>query len=108
MSIASIDDLRAVLGVGSIYSDAVLQSITDAADVVLEPMLDSTHDTSTCAACQQAALMLAVDIWQARVTANGGSMDLTGAPMPYRLGNSMLGRIRGLIAHALDTGSMVG
>ena len=110
MSLATVTELRRVTGVGSNVTDATLQHVCDAADAVLLPMLTTpeTTDYTTDAAVTQAALMLAVDIWQARVTANGGSMDMNGSPLPYRLGNSILGRVRGLIVHAVDVGSMVG
>lgn len=110
MSLATTADLRQILGVGSLYPEQVLQDVCNAADAVLLPMLTTPDDIdySTDAAVVQAALMLSVDIWQARTTANGGSADMAGNPMPYRLGNSILGRIRGLIAHAVDTGSLIG
>lgn len=110
MSLASTADVRQILGVGSLYPEATLQAICDAADAVLLPMLTTPDDIdySTDPAVVQAAAMLAVDIWQARSTANGGSADMAGNPMPYRLGNSILGRVRGLIAHAQDAGSMIG
>lgn len=189
MSLATVDDLRSALGVGSVYPDSTLQSVCDAADDVLLPMLwtntyknighSSTTTTGTLyfdfpcvytfyvgqtvtvsgngakhngsktltgvgeysitytinngteapyhpvlpygsvaadtyitwasddSVCL-AALMIAVDIWQARSSANGGSVGLDGTPMPYRMGVSMLSRVRGLIAHAIDPNSMVG
>jgi hypothetical protein len=39
MSLTTVAELRAALGVGSLYSDATLQSVTDAADNVLLPFL---------------------------------------------------------------------
>jgi hypothetical protein len=71
-----------------------------AADTYVDYTLDS--------AVQEAALMISVDIWQARqVTSTGGvSPDFT--PSPYRMGNTLLARVRGLLAHALSPDSMVG
>lgn len=60
------------------------------------------------AAVQQSALMIAIDIWQARNAAGMGSVGIDGTPMPYRLGNTLLGKVRGLIAHALAPGGLVG
>jgi hypothetical protein len=39
MSITTVAELKAALGVGSLYSDATLQSVCDAADEVLLPFL---------------------------------------------------------------------
>lgn len=71
-----------------------------AADTYVDWTLDS--------AIKQAALMISVDVWQSRNSANGGNVSLDGTPMPYRMGVSMLSRVRGLIAHAMSPGSMVG
>lgn len=65
---------------------------------------DYTDDPSVI----QAATMIAVDIWQSRYAAGVTSVDLAGNPMPYRMGASLISRIRSLIAHALAPGSLVG
>ena len=39
MSITTVAELKAALGVGSLYSDAVIQSVCDAGDNVLLPFL---------------------------------------------------------------------
>ena len=191
MSLTTVAELRSTLGVGSLYPDATLQEVCDAADAVLLPMLwankyynnghsntantgtlyftelvqdifyvgqsvtitgngskhngsktitgvgdysityaitgnnntpapfhpvqplgvvaaESYVDWTTDSAVQTAALEIAVDIWQSRqVTSSGGvSPDFT--PSPYRMGNTLIARVRGLIAHALDPQSMVG
>ena len=189
MSLCTVSELRSALGVGSLYSDATLQSTCDAADAVLIPMLwapkwfsvahsnivgtgtlyfndpvintfyvgqtvtisnsgtkyngsktitavdyysisvTTTHtveqpkhpiepygtvtgetytDWTTDSAVQEAALMISVDIWQARQVSNSGGVSPDFTPSPYRMGNTLLARVRGLIAHALDPRSMVG
>ena len=50
--------------------------------------------------------MIAVDVWQARNSAGIGSIGPDGNPMPYRLGASLLGRVRALIAHAISPASL--
>jgi len=72
--------------------------------VTSESYIDWTAD----AAVQTAALEIAVDIWQSRQTSNSGGVSPDFQPSPYRMGNTLLARIRGLIAHALDPRSMVG
>ncbi len=59
-------------------------------------------------AIQQAALMIAVEIWQARTATLSGSNSVDFQPSPYRMSAQLLAKVRGLIAHALDPRSMVG
>ena len=189
MSLATVAEMKSVLGVGSLYPDATIQEVCDAADVVLIPMLwtptqfavahsnvvgigtlwfdipvndifyvgqsvtiancgtkyagtktitavgnysisiATTHTTvvkyhpiepyGTVApesytdwtldmAVQQAALMIAVEIWQARTATLSGSNSVDFQPSPYRMSAQLLAKVRGLIAHALDPRSMVG
>lgn len=190
MALTTVAELRSTLGVGTLYTDAVLQEVCDASDAVLLPMLwandvfniahsntttqgtlyfqSSTKDVfyvgqtvvvsdnaahfngsktitavnaysitfningnptatpyhlisplgkvaiashvdwTTDTAVQQAALMIAVDIWQARQVSSTGGVSPDFTPSPYRMGNTLLARVRGLIAHALSPNSMVG
>ena len=189
MSLCTVSELRSALGVGTLYSDATLQTTCDAADDVLLPMLwnpqwyavahsnivgtgtlyfdilvneifyvgqtvtiansgtkyngsktitavgensisvTTTHtviqpkhpiepfgsvtaetytDWTADDAVQEAALMISVDIWQARQASNSGGVSPDFAPSPYRMGNTLMARVRGLIAHALSPNSMVG
>lgn len=191
MSLATVAELRATLGVGTLYPDATLQEVCDAADAVLLPMLaantafiighsntastgtsyfdediskkflvgqtvnisgsgskhngnktltvvnrfdityaitgnnntpaefhtvtpygivrgDTYTDWTADAAVQTAALEIAVDIWQSRQVSSTGGTSPDFSPSPYRMGNTLMARVRGLIAHALDSRSMVG
>ena len=65
-------------------------------------------DWTTDMAVQEAALMISVDIWQARQTTSSGGVAVDFQPGPWKMSSSLLARIRGLIAHALDPRSMVG
>jgi hypothetical protein len=69
---------------------------------------DSTVDWTVDSAIQLAALSIAVDIWQARQTTSSGGVAVDFQPSPWKMGSSLLARVRGLIAHALDPRSMVG
>ena len=189
MALTTVSELRTTLGVGTLYTDAVLQEVCDASDAVLLPMLwapkwfsvahgnvvgtgtlyfnDSVLDTfyvgqsvtiansgssyngtktitavgeysisvatshtvaqayhpifpygsvstttytdwTTDTAVQNAALMIAVEIWQARTATLSGSNAVDFQPSPYRMSAQLLAKVRGLIAHALDPRSMVG
>lgn len=191
MSLVTVAELRSTLGVGTLYNDATLQEVCDAADTVLLPMLwtnttynishsntattgtlyfqdkvekvfyvgqtvtitgngakfngskiltgvgdysitfnitgnnntpavehpvqpfgvvaaDTYVDWSLDAAVQNAALMIAVEIWQARTATLSGSNLVDFQPSPYRMSAQLLAKVRGLIAHALAPSSMVG
>jgi hypothetical protein len=190
MSYTTVAELRSALGVGTLYSDAVLQEVADAADNVLIPFLwkneqpivahgnvgtvgtlyfdqdirdvfyigqsvtisnsgtkyngtktitaigtkqfsvTTTHtsdnpvhtvvpygtaaaetyiDYSTIPAIQEASLMISIAIWQARQAPSGQGMTVDGfAPSPFTMSNTLLARVRGLLAPYLDPRSMVG
>ena len=69
----------------------------------------TTHiDYATTPEIRESAAMIAVDIWQSRQqTANGGvSPDFQ--PSPYKMGNTLIARVRGLIANHLAPNGLVG
>ena len=68
----------------------------------------ATVDYTTDTAIQNAALMISVEIWQARTATLSGSNAVDFQPSPYRMSAQLLAKVRGLIAHALDPRSMVG
>lgn len=190
MSLTTVAELRSALGVGTLYSDATLQSVCDAGDNVLLPFLwknqqyiiahgntgtvgtlyfdqnildyfyvgmsvtisgagtkyngtktitgvdtrsftvATTHtvdnprhtvepygiaagetyaDYTTVPAIQEASLMITIAIWQARQAPSGQGMSVDGfAPSPFTMSNTLLARVRGLLAPYLDPRSMVG
>ena len=69
---------------------------------------DTYVDWATDTAVQQAALMISVEIWQARTATLSGSNAVDFQPSPYRMSAQLLAKVRGLIAHALSPNSMVG
>ena len=85
-------------------SDTVRHSITPYGIVTGESYIDWTAD----AAVQNAALMIAVEIWQARTATLSGSNSVDFQPSPYRMSAQLLAKVRGLIVHAIDPRSMVG
>ena len=57
---------------------------------------------------REAALAIAVDIFQSRVAPGGQMQGVDFTPGPYRLGASLKSRVAGLLGRWVDTGSMVG
>ena len=190
MALTTVAELRTALGVGTLYTDAVLQQVCDASDNVLLPFLwknqqsivahssDSTvgtlyfdnvindvfyvgqsvtisgagsrfngtktitsvsdysftititagsnnpyhavapygiaaaetyTDYTTIPAIQEASLMVAITIWQARQAPSGQAMSVDGfSPSPFTMSSTLVARVRGLLAPYLDPRSMVG
>ena len=69
---------------------------------------ESYVDYSAVAAVNEAALMIAIDIWQARQASNAGGISPDFQPSPYRMGNTLTARVRGLLAPYLSPNSLVG
>ena len=69
---------------------------TTATDYASEPLI------------RLAALEMAIDMWQSKQQSNAGGVSPDGSPSPYRMGNALLGRVRGLIAPFLSPRGMVG
>jgi hypothetical protein len=69
---------------------------------------DTYVDWSADAAIQNAALMIAVEIWQARTATLSGSNAVDFQPSPYRMSSQLLAKVRGLVSHALAPTSMIG
>ena len=60
------------------------------------------------ASVREAAMILAVDIFQARQVSQTGGVTVDMGPSPYRMGNTMIGKIRGLLAPYMSPMSMIG
>jgi hypothetical protein len=190
MSLTTVAELRSALVVGTLYPDATLQEVCDAADNVLLPFLwkndvpiiahssastvgtlyfdqdirdifyvnqsvtiansgsrfngtktitgvseysftiaitagnnnpyhviqpfgtasaETYTDYTTIPAIQTASLLIAEAIWQARQAPSGQGMSVDGfTPSPFTMSNTLVARVRGLIAPYLSPASMVG
>ena len=81
-----------------------LDAAAAAACLTLEPLLPTP--TPVNAATQQAGLVIAVDIWQARTAAAGQPIGLDFQPGPYQMGRSLTTRVSGLIAPYRAVGTL--
>lgn len=69
---------------------------------------DTYVDYATVPEVRESSLMIAVDIWQARQASNAGGISPDFQPSPYRMGNTLLARVRGLLANHLSPNGLVG
>ena len=70
----------------------------------------TTHiDYATTPAVREASLMLATDIWMARQAPSGQGASIDGfVPSPFKMGNTLIARIRGLLAPYMAPTAMLG
>jgi len=68
-----------------------------------------TQSYATTPGVRQASMILAVSIWQARQSTQTGGMSVDGySPSPFKMSNTLMASIRGLVAPYLSPASMVG
>jgi len=66
-------------------------------------------DYAVIPASREAAMILAVDIWQARQVSQTGGVGMDGiTASPYRMGFQLVNRVRGLIQPYAAPSSLVG
>jgi hypothetical protein len=63
---------------------------------------------ATVAAVNEAATMVAVDIWQSRQASNSTTLTADFQPSPWRMSASLIAKVRGLLAPYLSPNSLVG
>jgi hypothetical protein len=81
------------------------QPVIPSAEVYLESSREFYDDIPEV---REAALAIAVDVFQSRVAPGGQLQGVDFTPAPYRLGKSLFSRVSGLLARWTDTGSLVG
>jgi hypothetical protein len=59
-------------------------------------------------AVHQAILMTSADIWQSRSATNGQAVGMDFTPAPFRMGHSLLTRVKGLLAPYIAVQTMLG
>ena len=70
---------------------------------------DKTASYAATPAIRSASMILATNIWQSRQATQNGGMGVDGyAPSPFRMSNTLMASIRGLLAPYLSPGAMVG
>lgn len=108
--LVDVAELRKVLDVPvSSVPDAELESVADAVDAAVLPLLTDGMDHVAGANCQEAGLGIAVQVWQAR-QAPGGSMvgvDLNLLESPHLLGPGLVPRFLGLLSPCMPYGGAV-
>ena len=55
-----------------------------------------------------ATLMVCTEIWQAKQAANGGALDPNFQPSPFKMGSTLIAKVRGLLANHLAPNGLIG
>jgi hypothetical protein len=108
MALVTVAEVKETLGVDTYYSDEYIQQRIDAAVDLLTAYCTAASIAAEPAPLKEAALNLAVNIFQNDSASGGQSvqMDLTGTP--FKLGRSMLSSVLALITPYIDEGTLVG
>jgi hypothetical protein len=78
-----------------------------ASDIVASLITDAANEFEP-AACKEAALSVAVEIYQARTAAGGQAVATDFSPGPYRLSVWMTRRVMALLGPYMDVKGMIG
>lgn len=109
---AKYNGSKTLTEVGTYYLKYTVNNATAEVYNALVPwgkVYGTTHiDYESLPEVNLASLLIAVDIWQSRQTSNAGGISPDFTPSPYRMGNTLMARVRGLLADHLAPGGIVG
>lgn len=104
------EQLREVLDVSALsVSDATLDEVCSAVNEAISPLLTPDIDHELHANCRQAALGMAVQVWQSRNAPGGQMIGLDFNPQwtPHLLGAGLVMRFQGLLGPCMTYGGVV-
>ena len=87
---------------------AVLDQVADAASLLIGYLITSAALLAEPAPCKEAAMSVAVEMFQARSSAGGEAISVDFTPGPYRLSVWLTRRVMGVLAPYLDMKGVVG
>lgn len=82
--------------------------VAEAADDIVAALITTGAYELEPAACKEAALAVAVEIFQARTAAGGQAVATDFSPGPYRLSVWLTRRVMSLLGPYLNVGGMIG
>jgi len=88
--------------------DLVLDQVADAASLLIGYLITSAALLAEPSPCKEAAMSVAVEMFQARSSAGGEAVSIDFTPGPYRLSVWLTRRVMGVIAPYLDMKGVVG
>jgi len=109
-AMVTMQELRTNLGIGTLYTDATVEECCQSAEDLIQGYLWHNEQAYTATpAIREAAMIVAVDIWQSRQVSQTGGVGMDGvSASPYRMGYQLINRVRGLIQPYSSPNSLVG
>ena len=86
----------------------VLDQVADAASLLIGYLITPAALLAEPAPCKEAAMSVAVEMFQARSSAGGEAISVDFTPGPYRLSVWLTRRVMGVLAPYLDMKGVVG
>jgi malate/lactate dehydrogenase len=108
MALVDGQDLAEVLDLDYATYDDALDQVAEAADDIVGALLTTAAYAAEPAACKEAALSVAAEIWQARTASGGQAVSVDFTPGPYRLSVWLTRRVNALIGPYMKVTGMVG
>lgn len=108
MALLTVEELKSTLGVGELYTDEDLQQVVDASTLLIEQYVTAVSFAEEPAPMKEAALSLAVSIFQTRTATGGQIVGADFTPSPFRLGRSLFSTVSGLLSGYVAEGVFVG
>lgn len=100
MNLVTADDLARVIGLPA--SDPGIVSSAAAANEVIADYLTPDVDHEAHASDHEAALAVAVTVFQNRTASGGQAVGLDYTPTPFRIGPALLTTVSGLLGPCMD------
>jgi hypothetical protein len=101
-------ELADVLDLDYAPGDEPFDQLAEAARNIVGSIITSAALTAAPPACREAALSVAVEMYQARTSAGGQAVSVDFSAGPYRLSLWITKRVQALLAPYLDVKGMVG
>lgn len=108
MALVTGEDLAVALDLDYDPPLEPFDQVAEAADDIIAALLTPGAYELEPAACKEAALAVAVEIYQARTAAGGQAIATDFSPGPYRLSVWLTRRVMALLAPYMNVGGMVG
>lgn len=110
MALVTGAELAAALGLAydQVLGDDVLDRVAESSDDIVGALLTTANQAAEPAPCKEAALAVAVEMYQARTAAGGQPVSIDFAPAPYRMSVWLTRRVHSLVMPYADVAGWVG
>ena len=110
MALVTGEDLAVALDLeyDPLDPDPVLDQVAEAADDTVGALITTAAYSAEPAPCKEAALAVAVEIFQARTASGGQAVSIDFTPGAYRLSVWLTKRVQSLMGPYMNPGGWVG